>query len=82
MSIRKEKLLARFNHEATLMLLSEMKSLYDRAEWSSILAAQCLEKSVCEKLGVEYDFAEHNLIFTAFYIGEITAEQLVGGIAQ
>lgn len=79
---RKDRLIARFKRDSTLLLLKEMKAMYERAEWSSILAVQCLEKSVCERLDVEYSFRKHNVIFTAFYLGEIDGLTVLEGIIE
>lgn len=82
MSKRNERIIARFLRVSSLQILDEMKTLYDRAELGSLLTAQCLEKVVCERNGVKYNFAHHNLIFTAYYLGEIDAITVLEGIPE
>ena len=60
-------------------LLIEAKRSMDEGDYASP-AHQ--ERLICETLGVKYDFGKHDLIFVAYYLGEINIEQLIGGISE
>ena len=60
-------------------LLRQIKTNFDNGVYEH---AYVQESAICDLLDVSYDFEHHDAIFIAYYLGEITAEQLVGGIVQ
>ena len=65
--------------ETLSYLLSGIKTNFDNGVYEH---AYVQESAICDLLGVEYDFEHHDAIFIAYYLGDITSEQLIGGIAQ